>query len=302
MLTVLAAVAALQLPANPAQAAAAQAIGATAPIHFDFGRRPSNLGPDGAGKGGQPPITVAFHGGPVQVTTTPYLIWWLPPGQTLPSNYQQVVGNYFNDIGGSALYNVLTAYSGSNGQIANSVTPGGAWTDTTAYPKLIGYRDVVQSVKRAIAANPSWKLGTSSQLYVFTSQSAPVSLTQFCAYHTYFTHKSMDVVYAYIPDPVNVDGCQTPFNVSPNKDLDVDSATTSINHEQAEMASDPLISSWYSDSDNPNLKGAEIADVCVYDFGIPFKADGANMVFANGDEYVVQALFDNSTGLCEPTL
>jgi hypothetical protein len=293
--------AALTLPENPDQAEAARTIGATNPIHFDLGKRPRHRRETPSG-GTQPAITMAFHGGPVQVTTTAYLIWWLPSGQTLPSNYRQVVTNYFNDVGGSSLYDVLTVYSGSNGQITNSVTPGGAWTDTTAYPASIGYDAIVASVKRALAANPGWPPGLGSQFYVLTSQSAPVAGNQFCAYHSFFKEKKSDVIFAYIPDPVKVDGCQTPFNVSPNDDLDVDSATTSINHEQAEMASDPLIDAWYSDSPDKYVKGSEIADVCIYDFGIPLHANGANFVFANGDQYVVQALFDKSAGICAPTL
>jgi hypothetical protein len=141
-----------------------------------------------------------------------------------------------------------------------------------------------------------------TQFFVLTAQNAPVAGSQFCAYHTYFPTQHSDAIYAYIPDPVAVDGCQTPFNVSPNNDLDVDSATTSINHEQAEMASDPLISAWYQSSKNPLLNGLEIADICIYDFGIPLRADGANLVFANGDEFVAQQLFDTTSGLCAPTL
>jgi hypothetical protein len=68
------------------------------------------------------------------------------------------------------------------------------------------------------------------------------------------------------------------------------------------MASDPLIDAWYSDSPDPYVKGNEIADVCIYDFGIPFEANGANMVFADGDQFVVQELFDYATGVCAPTL
>jgi Phosphate-induced protein 1 conserved region len=296
----LAAVAAPAIP-NPAQAAAAAAIGASNPIHFDFGRRPPHRGePDKTMT--QPTITMSFHGGPVQVTTTDYLVWWLPAGATLPANYQSVVDAYFADIGGSALYGVLTGYAGSNGTIQNSVTAGGAWTDATAYPKSIGYGDVVQSARRALAANPSWRAGLATQIYVLTAQNAPVAGSQFCAYHSYFRAKHDMAIYAYIPDPVAIDGCQTPFNVSPNHDLDVDSATTSINHEQAEMSTDPLIDAWYANSNDKYVKGLEVADVCIYDFGIPLKADGANFVFANGDEFMAQELFDNSTGNCGPTL
>jgi hypothetical protein len=305
MLALLALTGALQLPYNPAQAADARAIGATNPIHFDFGRRPPlqpNNNPSGSGPKKQPVISMSFHGGPVQLTTTDYLVWWMPAGATLPANYRRVVENYFNDSNGSVLYNVLTAYAGSNGQIQNSVSVGGEWTDTTAYPDPIAYADVALSVKRAIAANPGWNIGLGAQIYVLTGKNAPVSDSQYCAYHSYFSHAKTKVVFAYIPDPGAVDGCQTPFNVSPNRDLDVDSATTSINHEQAEMASDPLINAWYEDSSDPALNGSEIADVCIYDFGIPFRPDGANMVFANGDEFVVQGLFDNARGICEPTL
>lgn len=301
MLLALLAAFSLNMPDNPDQLAAAHAIGATNPVHFDFGKFPRHAA-EPPPKAGQPTITMAFHGGPVQVTTTAYLVWWLPSGATLPSNYQQVITNYFGDIGGSSLYEVLTSFTGSNGQIQNSVTPGGSWTDTTTYPASIGYDSVVGSVKRALKANPGWMTGTGSQIYVLTSQNAPVSNSQFCAYHSYFKSGANDVVYAYIPDPVKFLGCQTPFAVSPNNDLDVDSATTSLNHEQAEMASDPLINAWYEDSKDRYLNGSEIGDVCIYDYGVPLHADGANFVFANGHEYVVQAIFDQSSGVCAPTL
>jgi hypothetical protein len=286
-----------------AQTSAAQSVGATAPVHFDLGRRPWRA--EGARvASGQPAFSVSFHGGPVQVATTAYLVWWLPKGQTLPSNYQQVIDSYFADVNGSALYGVLTDYYGSNGNIVNSVTLGGAWTDVKTYPKKIGYADVVASAKRAVAANPGWSAtDINSQIYVFTSQQAPVAGDQYCAYHSYFkAGKQQHVVFAFIPDPAAIDGCQTPYDVTPNNDIDVDSATTSLNHEQAEMASDPLINAWYSDSKDPFVGGSEIADLCIFAYGIPWNAVGANMVFANGDQYVVQGLFDNTAGICAPTL
>jgi hypothetical protein len=91
-----------------------------------------------------------YGGGFVMHTTRSYVIFWLPTGDhfegtsttgssTTDTRYENLIDQYFNDIGGSSFYNLLTQYSTSNGAtvtngpILNSSTLGGSWVDTRPY-------------------------------------------------------------------------------------------------------------------------------------------------------------------------
>lgn len=48
------------------------------------------------------------------------------------------------------------------------------------------------------------------------------------------------------------------------------------------MARDRRINTWYSNSKSREIAGSEIEDVCLYNFGIPLKTDGANSCSQTG--------------------
>ena len=72
-----------------------------------------------------------YHTGDVVNRLTAYLVFWLPSGYTFEPNgsssrYEQLMEQYFQDVGGTSFYNILTQYYDAlGGPIQNSVTLGG---------------------------------------------------------------------------------------------------------------------------------------------------------------------------------
>src|SRR5690348_9936700 len=84
-----------------------------------------------------PTYGVKFHGGPIQVSTQSFNIYWRPKGTFMADGYEFLLNRFLKDVGGSPIYGVGTEYYGKNGQVQNVSTFGGEWTDRTAYPARI---------------------------------------------------------------------------------------------------------------------------------------------------------------------
>jgi hypothetical protein len=292
LLTVAAITAASVAMFGVTQAGAAEAAARAYPIHYD--------GP--MVKHGPlvfantlPKFGVTFHGGPVQLTTKTFNIYWKPAGTFMAPGYEMLMNRFLKDAGGSDIYQVGTTYSGSNGQVQNVSTFGGSWIDLTPYPKNISDADLQTEITKAIAAN-GWPVGLGSQFFIYTSKHAIPSVG-FCAYHSAFLlggHGTSPVVYGFIPYVGYVNGCNPPYNISPNNNVDADGSIISVSHEQMEMVTDPLLNSWFG-------VGGEIGDICVISFGVPFASGGANLM-AHGDPYIVQEEWEQTALSCQPNL
>lgn len=205
--------------AGPAHAAGSTAGSAATPHIFRaFG---SSGAPTGAGSGGTIRSSTScasrcdgqnlqYGGGFVMHTEKSYAIFWLPTGYHFEgtstsgtsagdTNFENLMERYFNDVGGSGLYNLLTQYSTSggtsvvNGPILNSSTLGGAWVDTRAYqhsngstqdgsgnkvgsyanPLFDSYSsgasgDIAAEVSHAMSSN-GWTAGRNTEFFVFTA-------------------------------------------------------------------------------------------------------------------------------------
>ena len=92
---------------------------------------------------GTPPL--AYHNGPVQHSSTAFVIFWSPSGKNLPIGYRETVMQYFRDVASDS-YRVGNAYSadtqyydltgpgGSKRWISYDVTYGGSSTVHDALP------------------------------------------------------------------------------------------------------------------------------------------------------------------------
>lgn len=249
-----------------------------------------------------------FHQGTVIHRLTAYLLFWLPNGYVFEpdgnsSRFEHLMEQYFQDVGGTPFYNILTQYyDNQGGPVRNVVTLGGSFADTQPYPQagtisdplLDG--DIVHEIDRVLdAKNGAWVTDDDHMVFVFTGlnvqecsgQTANDGCTftshnaeaDFCAYHSNSFNNNL--IYAYIPV---VDGClDTPTFTTPNHDQIADAIISIVSHEQFEAVSDPSLQGWF---DNTSYEG-EMADKCVTNFG-PIRADGSNVTLAHDHRYIVQ--------------
>ena len=253
---------------------------------------------------------MTYNGGRVQQTVAVYTIFWNPHG-TISPGYESLINRYFQDIGSSSFYNVLSQYYQLPGPVytQNVSSLGGTFADSTPYPgnrgsqaHPISDQDIENEVTRALSLNPTWPApGIGSQYFVYTEPgiescydpSAPrrdlscspgiSSPYTYCAYHSTF---GADVFYANMPyDETWTTACRT-FSQSPNGNLAADSEISTSSHEHFETANDPVFDGWYDPS------GAEIGDKCAYWYGTT-EADGRNLTL-NGDPYIIQLEWSNA--------
>src|ERR1700674_510677 len=132
-------------------------------VHIALGRQAAEQAQlAAAGVGGAPSSTtnMTYHGGPTQQTVTAYTIFWSPHG-TISSSYRTLINRYFQDIGGSSFYNLVSQYPGLT-DTQNVSTLGGTWIDTNPYPagkgtaiNPLSHTDIETEVGRALTINPS---------------------------------------------------------------------------------------------------------------------------------------------------
>jgi hypothetical protein len=278
-------------------------------------------------------LPLQYWDGPVEQTSTTYAIFWLPPGvhyeaaatAASDTNYESLIERYFNDVGNSSLYNMLTQYPDNvNGLPQNASTFGGAYIDTSAYPGGRGTgpnplldTDIEQEVLNAISANASkgWTATATHQFFVFTgfgvescfdASQQGCSDSDYCAYHAWFTDaKSETVLYANMFDVgTDLAGCgahdssDTPY--TPNGDAAADSEINAVSHEHFETVTDPTPSNYSGSTAWLDTNGYEIADKCVRTYGT-VASNGSNVTL-NGHPYIVQQEWSDAAAACALSL
>jgi len=61
------------------------------------------------------------------------------------------------------------------------------------------------------------------------------------------------------------------------------------------MVTDPLLNAWF------DPRNGEIADICIYSYGLPFTLNFGNLL-ANGHQYIVQEDWSQRKQSCQPNL
>jgi PKD repeat protein len=248
--------------------------------------------------------TLDYHGGPVLHSSSPYLIFWAPSGESIPPSTTSLLERYFADVaadsGGSAnVYAVARQFTDSSGFADYSQTfstAGQAILDTQPYPaRKAGCAEMnastcltdaqVQSeIKRLVAAD-ELPTGTGDRAPIYfvvlpadvneCYSGSECADNAFCAYHSNFLDGGQ-LLYAAIPlllaasDPKD---CQYDGNTAvqqPNGDPVGDVAIKYLSHEDSETITDPLGTGWYSTSGN------EDGDNCDFYGTTVDPADGYN--------------------------
>jgi phosphate-induced protein 1 len=252
--------------------------------------------------------TFTFHHGTVIHRLTVYLLFWLPKGYALEpsgnnSRFKHLMEQYFQDVGGTPFYNILSQYyDEQGGPVRNVVTLGDSYIDTQPYPVAGTQSDplldghIVHEIDNVLDLKKgAWITDDDHMVFVFTGYNVQEcsgitsndgctflrnAEADFCAYHS--NSFSNGLIYSYIPV---VDGClDVPSTRSPNNDPIADAVISTVSHEQFEAVTNPTLGGWF---DGAAHEG-EMADKCVRLYG-PLGDDGGNVTLANGHRYVVQS-------------
>ncbi|GAC1445689.1 MAG: hypothetical protein NVSMB52_07770 [Chloroflexota bacterium] len=267
-----------------------------------------------------------YRGGAVMHQPTVYPIFWLPDGYHFhpdgsahsDADYENLVTQFLNDLGGTSFYSLLTQYSDSKGPVSNTLDVGDAIVDTTPFPGNRGTidhplrdsevrKEILNVIdQQQLDVNPSETLFlvyTPFDLQVCSNgnpakHQAPVCTYRpgnkgRCGYHSYMTSHATRYLYGVV---TNSDSfchhwqTQITDDSAPNGDVYADIAVDVTSHELFEAVTDPFLNAWGANSSD------EIGDKCSNLIG-SVADDGSNVVL-NGDPYIVQKEWNNSRGGC----
>jgi MYXO-CTERM domain-containing protein len=236
------------------------------------------------------PPKMAYNGGPLLAGPKVVAIFWGPnvPNETvtgIPQFFQQATGGAVPYIDGLSEYNVA-ASANNPAYTIGTVSFVKSYVDTAAPlpPSLSIDNGLIQLELGRLIDTGAVPPNDASTLYMFYFDPTVLgggsgACTQFCGYHSAFTHNGSAAFYGVHPDQ-SANGCQLGcdlVNPEPLKSLYSVSA-----HELAEAITDPEPGSGWYDNNN-----GEIGDMCT-------EWDGTSAGF------VVQSLWSNESNGCRP--
>ena len=246
------------------------------------------------------PGNMTYHGGSVMTgTMNVYAIFWEPQGWAVDPQYNGLLMQYYNDVGGSSLYKLMNQYTQTGGGAPTSAILAGSWVDQDLYPGSGNPRpaptqqQIVMEIQTAMQTN-AWQAGPSTYFAVYTAEGVVDNSDKECGYHSVVPSKTL--IFGYIPYPAG--NCLGLLPTSPNTCLACDIAISVSAHEQFEAATDPFYYSspgWYYQTTT-----GEIADLCIYPYAsttqlgaLLYDNGNANQSW-NGHYYLIQEMWDNS--------
>jgi Phosphate-induced protein 1 conserved region len=247
---------------------------------------PNGAGAPTAGTTGKRNPAIAYHGGAVIATPTPYLIWYgnwnQGNGSDTPAG-QQIVRDFIHGLSASNYYVTNASYSGVTGSFnISGLGNGGNGThetnDSGSQGSNLSDSQIATIVSTAIQHGLGTAGGDPNGIYfVLTSSDVNESsgfCTQYCGWHTHSTSIAgkTDIKYAFVGNANRCLSACAAQTVGPNGNAGVDGMVSVIAHEMEEANTDPDLNAWF------DSKGAEDADKCAWTFG-------SNQKLLNGAYY-----------------
>jgi hypothetical protein len=261
-----------------------------------------------------------YHsGGPIMQSVSIYVIFWLPPKlqngspTNLSKQYQDLQIRFMKDYPGHGIGNNNTQYSDNVGGATHYILNAGqfveSYLDTNPYPasackdtvtpgNCITDAQIKTELQRVMTLK-KWKGGLNNIYFVYTgagegscfdASSNSCAYTAYCAYHGAISGAA-PIIYANMPY-ADTKYCWTSTSPSPNGAADADAAASVASHELTEAITDPLLNAWYSST------GAEIGDLCAWNFGTnTWDGNKANQMW-NGNFYELQQEYSNHVNNC----
>jgi len=265
------------------------------------------------------PLLLYHAGGAVMRTATIYAIFWSPSKlqngapTSIPASYRDLQNRHLRDYPAHGIDDNNTQYSETISGVTRYVENIGHLRDTyidhAPYPAS-GCTDPqtpgncltdaqIQAEIERVVMHEHWERGLEHIVFMFTSSgegscfaasSTVCAYTFYCAYHG-FIPGTKPIIYANMPygDPAV---CQIPGTPSPNSDPIADTTATATSHELTESITDPLLNAWFT------AGGAEIGDLCAYNYGTNTWDGGQANQMWNGHFYELQQEYDNHTASC----
>ena len=263
-------------------------------------------------------------------TNTTYTIYWLPPGQTMSTNYQSIINGFFQNVASasgisSTVYESDTQYyMGLSPPIfvQNSSTFGGSFVDANSpiptgscngqYSPTIASHltgcvtdSQIQNEIEHVLAVTGWIPSPTTLFLLFTPRSVGsctdtssgiCAYTYYCAYHSDYADNQGDVLYANQPYTETAQlglagACDS--GQHPNGDW-ADATLNVASHEHNEAVTDPDGNAWYDSAGNEN------GDKCAWNFGTSLGSTGFgqyNQVIGTG-KYYLQQEWSNASSSC----
>lgn len=276
---------------------------------------------------------LAAHGGPVESSSTNYLIFWGPfaegevglntnvcstvpcsaaDGPPLP-DYALLIERFLNDVGGTSYYGMLGQYGAGN-----SSRLGGVYVDPNIrvnlsssnliggvvglVPPTLQDSDVQNEVRSAEISN-GWTGGNGHNFivvlppgYTECHPTLGCSSNNFCGYHEDLSdHFGVETPYIVLPFPENPP-------TDPNLLAGCTIGVSPNGDPAADDAVNVLSHELFEAVTDPLLTawwdgdGQEIGDKCVMTFG-PTDDIGADVTL-HGDPYIVQREYSNRISNC----
>ena len=202
--------------------------------------------PGWAKPGGGGATNLSYHGGPtIKNAKTVAIFWgseWADSNGNLNAVASSMLG-FFSQFGDSGEYKVITQYSGiQSGNLTNtfwwdSSSPPTNVTDSALVAEVIKYLDGHVVVPDASTVYSVFLPSTSYSSFG-TSDSCGGPHLVYCAYHSNFSYKGVDVKYSSLPYP-SCGGCHwTGFSTA--NDFQHFAC-----HETREAVTDPDGNAWY---------------------------------------------------------
>jgi hypothetical protein len=278
---------------------------------------------------------VSWCGGPVMHSSRVHLIFWQPAGSGLSfdQGYEQVMETFVQrlvaaDRSTGNVFGLMGQYGDATGPAAYDFSVGGAIVDTDPLPTGSDSTCSEPLPPPLGTGPPGWNACVDDSaiqteiLRVIRAHGLPTGLKDvyvmitpsglgscfdegpsdcadggdensgYCGYHS--ATGNPGAIYAVIPYNAVQGHCQS-TNPRPNHST-ADPAISTISHELAESATDPLGDAWIDDSGN------EIADLCITSYGRALGGSGSGRYdeVIDGGHYWIQELWSNVSHACEP--
>jgi hypothetical protein len=277
MFAVLMAVGSAVLFGQDSQSGHGQAEPPMAGIHWAKGEGPDHSAKPGGG-GGSPDLI--NHGGPIMPTAQTTSIFWGPSWGSTNFAGDKIDGlsAFYAGIGGSTYANTSDEYTGTNGQVTNSIN-----NPPPARPYILDLTAASNGGRTGpILAEVCKVISTPvSNGYYPVYVDLPRGHAGYCAWHSAGSCGGTPVQFAFFFTLDGDAGCDPQSTVS-GQSQGLQALANVSGHELSEARTDPRLNAWYDSS------GQENADKCAWSFGSPY------VTFSNGTNWKIQGNWSNN--------